>query len=46
MNAWIDNLFTSDPMHAWLHQETDGLKKSIRTGELQLIYGRMFEEVK
>jgi hypothetical protein len=33
-----------DPMHAWLHQETEGLKEDIRSGAMQKIYEFTFDE--
>jgi len=29
-------------MHRWVNERTDGLKKQIRSGELQNIYRRFF----
>ena len=44
MNAYIDKLLTEDEMHAWLASNTDKIKAQIRSGELQKIYEKMFEE--
>ena len=41
--AYIDNLVNNDPMHMWLNQPTDELKKSIRSGEAQKVYESMFK---
>jgi len=42
VNAYIDRLLRDDPMHRWVNERTDGLKKQIRSGELQNIYRRFF----
>ncbi|MBD3401292.1 hypothetical protein GF420_00230 [candidate division GN15 bacterium] len=44
VNAYIDRLLTEDPMHAWVNQETEGLKKQIRSGEMEQIYEEFFDE--
>jgi hypothetical protein len=44
INAYIDDLLADDPMHEWIGQDTESLKKAIRTGELQKIYEDMFPE--
>ncbi len=44
VNAFIDDLFANDEMHAWVRQETAKLKGDIRSGEMQRIYQRLFEE--
>ena len=44
VDAYLDKLLAEDPMHAWLQQETDKLKGDIRSGEMQKIYQRMFEQ--
>ncbi|RQW05852.1 hypothetical protein EH222_09510 [candidate division KSB1 bacterium] len=44
VTAYIDNLLTNDPMHAWLHGSTEDLKKKIKSGEMQKIYRQMFED--
>ncbi len=33
----------NDPMHNWVREQTDDLKKQIRSGEMQKIYARFFE---
>ncbi|MEZ4655204.1 MAG: multiheme c-type cytochrome [Candidatus Eisenbacteria bacterium] len=43
VNAWIDSLLVSDE-HAWLHKETAVLKEGVRSGDLQKIYSKLFEE--
>jgi formate-dependent nitrite reductase cytochrome c552 subunit len=44
VNALIDNLLSSDPMHRWVREQTDDLKRQIRSGEMQQIYARFFRE--
>jgi len=44
VDAHIAKMLADDPMHQWLGQPTDTLKKGIRSGELQRIYSGMFEE--
>jgi hydroxylamine dehydrogenase len=46
VNALIDKLLKDDPMHTWIGKSTPELKDSIRSGELQKIYEKMFEDVK
>ncbi len=43
VNAYIDNLLTKDPMHAWLNGSTAELKAKIKSGDMQRIYKSMFE---
>ncbi len=43
VNAYLDRLFETDPMHAWVFQETDQLKRDIRSGAMQKIYRKMFQ---
>ncbi len=42
VNKFIDDLFEKDPMHKWMNENTDKLKKDIRAGELQKIYEKLF----
>lgn len=44
VNAYIDNLLTTDPMHTWLNKDTTSLKKNIKSGELQKIYSELFNQ--
>lgn len=43
VNAYIDTLITSDPMHNWLSRPTPDIKKDIRAGKLQQLYQGMFK---
>jgi len=43
VNAYIDNLITNDPLHAWVNQKTDKLKTDIRSGDLQELYQKFYE---
>ena len=43
VDAFVDQLLTNDPMHRWVREQTDDLKKQIRSGEMQQIYARFFE---
>lgn len=42
VNAYIDKMLT-DPMHAWLNSPTEQLKTKIRSGEMQKVYQKLFE---
>ena len=42
VDAFIDHLLDNDPMHHWVREKTDDLKKQIRSGEMQKIYARFF----
>ena len=44
VDAYIDNLITSDPMHSWLKEDTETLKENIRSGKMQEIYRELFEQ--
>ncbi|MBD3257878.1 hydroxylamine oxidoreductase [candidate division GN15 bacterium] len=46
VDAFLDDLFENDPMHAWVYQKTDKLKKDIQSGAMQQVYERFYEEVK
>ncbi len=46
VNAYIDNLLTSDPMHNWLSKPTADLKRDIRSGKIQEIYKKLFKKSK
>ena len=40
VDAFVDKILSSDPMHKWVREQTDDLKKQIRSGEMQKIYAR------
>ncbi len=42
VNAYIDNLFATDPMHKWLNQNTADIKAAIKSGKFQEIYMQLF----
>jgi hypothetical protein len=42
VNAFIDDILNNDPMHSWVRENTDDLKKQIRSGDMQAIYQRFF----
>ena len=44
VDAYIDNLFKNDPMHKWVYKTTAGLKKEIRSGEMQKIYAKLYKQ--
>ena len=44
VDAFIEEILSSDPMHRWVREQTDNLKKQIRSGEMQKIYARFFAE--
>lgn len=44
VNQYIDDMIKNDPMHAWLSQDTQSLKESIRSGKIQKIYEDFFKE--
>lgn len=44
INAYIDDLFTNDPMHKWFNTNTDEIKKAIKSGQFQKIYSQLFEQ--
>lgn len=44
INAYIDNLLTTDPMHTWLNADTATLKKKIKSGEFQKTYSDLFNK--
>lgn len=43
VNAYIADLL-KDPMHAWLNTDTETLKKQIKSGQLQQVYQKYFED--
>ncbi|MBT3228194.1 MAG: hypothetical protein HOD43_13445 [Candidatus Marinimicrobia bacterium] len=46
VNAYIEELFTKNPMHNWITRSTEELKAGIRSGEIQKVYEPLFEEEK
>ena len=44
VNAMIDKLLKDDPMHQWFSMDTKTLKKKIRSGEMQKIYQKLFQQ--
>jgi hypothetical protein len=44
VNMYIDSLLTKDPMHSWVNKQTNYLKESIRSGDMQKIYQQMFKK--
>jgi hypothetical protein len=44
VNAFIDKMLDEDPMHRWVREQTDDLKRQIRSEEMQKIYSRFFTE--
>jgi len=43
VDAYIDSLLEENPMHTWMNQSTESLKKKIKRGEQQEIYEDMFQ---
>jgi hypothetical protein len=46
VDRYLDNLLKNDAMHQWLAQNTEELKKGIRSGILQARYQQLFEQGK
>jgi hydroxylamine dehydrogenase len=44
VNAYIDNLLNTDPMHVWLKSNTADIKAGIKSGEFKKIYSKLFEQ--
>jgi hypothetical protein len=44
VNAFVDRLLESDPMHRWMREQTADLTRQIRSGDMQQIYARFFTE--
>ncbi len=44
VDAFIEELLEKDPMHRWVREQTDDLKRQIRDGEMQQLYSRFFDE--
>ncbi|MCK5345126.1 MAG: hydroxylamine oxidoreductase, partial [Candidatus Heimdallarchaeota archaeon] len=45
LDSYLDKLLKT-PMHQWLNQPTDQIKKKIKSGELQQIYKELFKKKK
>jgi hypothetical protein len=43
INNYIDELLKDDPMHKWVNENTEELKRGIKTGQLQKIYQELYE---
>ncbi len=43
VNAFVDAILDSDPMHKWVREQTEDLKKQIRSGDMQKVYERFFD---
>jgi len=44
LDAYIEKLLKEDPMHRWMSQNTDDLKKGIKSGKIQDIYQQLYEK--
>ncbi|MFC1557429.1 multiheme c-type cytochrome [candidate division KSB1 bacterium] len=44
VNAYIDDMLASDPMHQWLSRSTTELVNEIRSGRMQEIYQSLFRK--
>ena len=44
VNTYIDKLINDDPMHSWLMEDSPKLKEAIKSGKMQEIYNKMFEQ--
>ncbi len=44
VDTFVEKILSSDPMHRWVREQTDDLKKQIRTGEMQKIYQQFFTD--
>ncbi len=44
VNSYIDALLANDPMHTWLSSNTDAIKSTIKSGQLQKIYAPLFQQ--
>ncbi len=44
LDNYIDNLLVNDPMHSWMLTETAKLKKDIRSGKMQEVYQKFFDQ--
>lgn len=44
INAYIDKLFATDPMHKWFNRNTADIKKEINSREFQKIYSELFKK--
>ena len=46
VDTYITRLFADDPMHHWVYEQTDKLTAQIRSGDMQKIYRKLYEETK
>jgi hypothetical protein len=44
INAYVDKLLATDPMHVWLSSNTADITKAIKSGEFQKIYSEFFQQ--
>ncbi len=44
VNAYIEKLLETDPMHSWLSRSTEDLKNDIKSGKMQEIYKKLFKQ--
>jgi hypothetical protein len=44
VNAYIEVMLKTDPMHNWLSRPTADLKEEIRSGKIQEVYKKLFKE--
>ncbi|HED10261.1 MAG TPA: hypothetical protein ENJ10_06205 [Caldithrix abyssi] len=44
VDAYLDNMLKNDPMHKWLLTDTKKLKEGIRSGEMQKVYEKLFNQ--
>jgi hypothetical protein len=44
LNATLDSLLQTDPLHSWVTESTESIRKRLRSGEIQERYRRYFKE--
>jgi hydroxylamine dehydrogenase len=44
VNAYIETMLKTDPMHNWLSRPTADLKEEIRSGKIQKVYKKLFKQ--
>ncbi|MGD9487135.1 MAG: multiheme c-type cytochrome [Calditrichaceae bacterium] len=44
VDDYINNMLQNDPMHKWMLTNTDELKKGIKSGKIQEVYEKFFEQ--
>ncbi|MGD9897777.1 MAG: multiheme c-type cytochrome [Calditrichaceae bacterium] len=44
VDEYINNMLQNDPMHKWMLTNTDELKKGIKSGKIQEVYEKFFEQ--